>query len=202
MVIVGGAGVSAHRIDEYLQAARLSIDPARVEIELDMTPGIALADAVLADIDRNRDGSLSTEERRAYGRLVLSALELEIDGTRVPLQPGGSSFPEADAVRRGEGTIRLQSSAILPRLSDGVHQLRFRNRHHPARSVYLANALAPRSYRIVVTAQRRDADQTELAVDYVLRAAPAGSAVAWLLGSLAGVTVLSALLLRRRSRYH
>jgi hypothetical protein len=202
MVIVAGTGVWAHRIDEYLQAARLSIDPGRVEIELDVTPGIALADAVLADIDRNRDGSLSAEEQRAYGRLVLSALELEIDGTSVPLQPGGFSFPEAGAVRRGEGTVRLQSSAMLPRLSDGVHQLRFRNRHHPARSVYLANALAPRSHRIVITAQRRDADQTELAVEYILRAAPAGSAVAWLLGSLAGVTVLSALLLRRRNGYH
>ncbi|HXI29434.1 MAG TPA: hypothetical protein VNG89_13440, partial [Vicinamibacterales bacterium] len=51
------ARVSAHRRDEYLQAARLAIDPGRVQIELDLTPGIALAEAILADIDRNRDGS-------------------------------------------------------------------------------------------------------------------------------------------------
>ena len=59
MAIVGSAEVSAHRADEYLQAARLAIDPARVQIELDLTPGIALAEAIIADIDRNRDGSLS-----------------------------------------------------------------------------------------------------------------------------------------------
>src|SRR4029077_12878461 len=82
MAIAGGAGVSAHRADEYLQAARLAIAPGRVQLELDMTPGIALAEASLADIDRDRDGSLSVEEQRAYARLVLGALDLEIDGRR------------------------------------------------------------------------------------------------------------------------
>ena len=52
-----------------------------MQIELDLTPGIALAEAILADIDRNRDGSLSPDEQRAYGSLVLSALTLEVDGT-------------------------------------------------------------------------------------------------------------------------
>ena len=117
MAIVGGAEVSAHRRDEYLQAARLAIDPGRVQIELDLTPGIALAEAIIADIDRNRDGSLSADEQRAYGRLVLSALELEVDGTPLRAQLGASSFPDAEAMRRGEGTIRLHSAATLPRLS-------------------------------------------------------------------------------------
>ena len=75
--------MSAHRRDEYLQAARLAIDPDRVQLELDLTPGIALAEAIIADIDRNRDGSLSQDEQRAYGSLVLSALTLEVDGTPV-----------------------------------------------------------------------------------------------------------------------
>ena len=197
MVIAGGSGLSAHRTDEYLQAARLAIDPGRVEIELDLTPGIALADAILADVDRNHDGSLSAEEQRAYGSLVVSALDLEIDGARLPLALAASSFPEPGAVRRGEGTIRLHPAATLPPLSAGAHQLSFRNRHHPARSVYLANALVPRSYRVVVTAQRRDADQTELTIDYVLSAAPAGPGGAWLLGGLAVAAVLSALLMRQ-----
>ena len=67
--------MSAHRRDEYLQAARLAIDPGGVQLELDLTPGIALAEAIIADIDRNRDGSLSDDEQRAYGRLVLSCAE-------------------------------------------------------------------------------------------------------------------------------
>ena len=200
MALAGGAGVSAHRTDEYLQAARVAIDPGRVQIELDLTPGIALADAILADIDRNRDGSLSAEEQRAYARLVLDAVDLEVDGTRLPVQLSDAGFPDVDAVRRGEGTIRLHAGALLPRVPAGVHHLLFRNTHHRDRSVYLATALVPSSARVAVTAQQRDRDQTELTIEYVLRAAPATSRVAWLMSSLAAATVLSALLMRRASR--
>ena len=86
LAIAGGAELSAHRTDEYLQAARLAIDPWTVHIELDLTPGMALAESIIADIDRNRDGSLSAEEQRAYGSLVLSALTLEVDGMPVRAQ--------------------------------------------------------------------------------------------------------------------
>jgi hypothetical protein len=196
MVIVGSAEVSAHRADEYLQAARLAIDPARVQIELDLTPGIALAEAILADIDRNRDGSLSADEQRAYESQVLTALELEVDGMPLRVQLDASSFPPVDAMSHGEGTIRLHLAAILPRLSAGFHQLWFRNRHHSNGSVYLANALVPGSDQVAITGQRRDGDQTELTIDYTLRAAPASSMGAWLLGGLAAATMLSVLLKR------
>ena len=139
-----------------------------MHIELDLTPGIALAEAIIADIDRNRDGSLSPDEQRAYGTLVMSALTLEVDGTPVRAQLGATDFPDAEAMRRGEGTIRIQSTATLPRLSIGPHQLLFRNRHHPDRSVYLANALVPDSDKVAVTAQRRDVDQRELIIEYVV----------------------------------
>jgi hypothetical protein len=195
MAVIVGAEVSAHRRDEYLQAARIAIDPGRVQIELDLTPGIALAEGILADIDRHRDGSLSAEEQRAYASSVLSALQLDVDGTPLRVRLGAFSFPDAGAMRRGEGTIRLQSAAMLPQLSIGIHQLLFRNRHDPDRSVYLANALVPESDQVGVTAQRRDGDQRELIIDYVLRGAPATSTPVSLLASLAAATVLSALLI-------
>jgi hypothetical protein len=195
--IVAGAEVSAHRRDEYLQAARLAIDPGAVELELDLTPGIALAEAIIADIDRNRDLSLSEDEQRAYASLAISALTIEVDGTPVRAQLGATSFPDAEALRRGEGTIRLQSTAALPRLSMGPHQLLFRNSHHPDRSVYLANALVPDSDAVRVTAQRRDGDQTELTIDYVLRPAPATSTAAWLMGSIVGAMALLVIGIRR-----
>lgn len=194
--VAAAAEVSAHRRDEYLQAARIAIEPGAVQLELNLTPGIDLADAIVADIDRNRDGSLSKEEQRAYGILVLSALTLEVDGTPVRAQLTGFSFPDIDAVKRGEGTIRLQLGGTLPRLSAGSHQLLFRNRHNPNRSVYLANALVPATADVTVTAQRRDPDQTELTIDYLLRAAPPRLAPAWLLGGLAVAVVLSRLLIR------
>lgn len=194
--LAGAADLSAHRRDEFLQAARIGIDAGAIDLELNLTPGIELADAIVADIDRDRDGALSKDEQRAYGNLVLGALTLEVDGTPVPARVTGFSFPRVDAVKRGEGTIRMQLAGTLPRLSAGPHQLLFRNRHNPNRSVYLANALVPATPDVTVTAQRRDPDQTELTIDYLLRAAPAPLAPAWLLGGLAITVLLSGLLIR------
>ncbi|MEO6235708.1 MAG: hypothetical protein ABIQ52_01850 [Vicinamibacterales bacterium] len=196
MTAAAAVELSAHRRDEYLQAARIAIDPARVQIELDLTPGIALADAILDAIDRSRDGVLSAAEQQSYAALVLGALALEIDGTPLRLQLGAATFPDVDAVRRGEGTIRLASAAVLQRQAAGLHQLTFRNRHHRERSVYLANALVPESRDIAVTAQRRDSDQTELTIDYVVRGTLRKGASPWLVAGIAIASVLSLLLIR------
>jgi hypothetical protein len=198
--LVVGAEVSAHRTDEYLQAARLAIEPTGVEIELDLTPGIAFAETILAAIDRNHDGSLSPDEQRVYGSSVVSALQLEVDGRRLPLELAVSSFPDPDAIRRGEGTIRIHSTGTLRRLTVGVHQLLFRNGHHPDGSVYLANALVPASDWVAVTAQRRDGEQRELMIDFVTRPRAATWTPVWLFGSIAGAAGLAGLLRRRSQR--
>jgi hypothetical protein len=194
--LAGSADVSAHRRDEYLQAARVAIDPSRVQLELDLTPGIALAEAIIADVDVNRDGALSADEQRAYGNLVLSALDFDVDGRRLPLEMNTSSFPGIEALRAGEGAIRLHAAAALPPLASGAHQLLFRNRHHPDRSVYLANALVPENNRVAITAQRRDGSQSELTIEYELRDVPGASRAVWFFGSIAVAAVLSALLMR------
>jgi hypothetical protein len=195
--VATAAYVSAHRRDEYLQAARIAIEPDAVQLELNMTPGIELADAIVAEIDRNRDGSLSPDEQRAYAAAVLGALTLEVDGTPVRTQLTAATFPDVDTMKRGEGSIRMQLAGTLPRLSAGAHALLFRNRHRRDRSVYLANALVPASPDVTVTAQRRDVDQTELTIDYLLRAAPPRPNPAWLL-ALAVAVLLSGLLISRQ----
>jgi hypothetical protein len=166
-----GGQLSAHRLDEYLQAARLAVEPGHVDVELDLTPGVSVAQSIISDIDRNGDGSLSLEETRDYERRVLAAVTMEIDGQAVPLQPGVATFPDVGAFRRGDGTIRLRSSAALPRLSAGAHQLLFRNTHRRDVSVYLANALVPDTDGIAITAQRRDGDQSELMIEFLSRPA-------------------------------
>ena len=169
LVLAAGAAASAHRQDEYLQAARLAIDPDRVQIALDLTPGIAVADRVLAEIDADADQSISPDEARAYASRVLSALAFDVDGVPLCAELVDSAVPPADAVRRGEGTTRVQAVARLPPLADGRHQLRYRNSYRPDISVYLANTLVPASDRVTVAAQRRDVDQRDLLVDYNLR---------------------------------
>ena len=195
LVSVGGAELSAHRRDEYLQAARLSIEPDSVHVELDLTPGIALAESIIADIDRNQDGLLSADEQAAYGSLVLSAIEVDVDGRRLDMRLGNARYPDFNAMRRGEGTIQLQLATGLEGQSPGTHQLLFRNTHRPDGGVYLANALVPESDRVAIARQQRDGNQSELVIDYVVRL-PAPGTHPWLLSGLVVSAALSALLLR------
>ena len=168
IAVIVSTTLSAHRRDEYLQAARLAIDPDRVQIELDLTPGIAVAEVVLAEIDRDADGSISAAEVRAYAERVLSAIALDVDGMPLGVELVDSDFPTTDTVRRGEGTTRIHAVALMPGLVDGLHHLRYRNTYRSDIGVYLANALVPASDRVTVAAQRRDVDQRDLVVDYRL----------------------------------
>jgi hypothetical protein len=162
--------MSAHRKDEYLQAARLDIQPNRARIELDLTPGMAVADAVLAEIDTDRNGSISQEEARTYVAHVLTGITVDVDGFPLAIQAGDSTFPTVEATRNGEGTIRIDLLASMPHLGTGPHHLNYRNTHRRDISVYLANALVPESDQVAVTGQDRDGDQHDLSVAYVLRA--------------------------------
>jgi hypothetical protein len=83
LIVGAGSSTSAHRRDEYLQAARIAIDPDRVRVEVDLTAGIAVADAVLAGIDRDHDGTISPEETQAYTAAVRQELWLDVDGQPV-----------------------------------------------------------------------------------------------------------------------
>jgi hypothetical protein len=198
--VLAGTGASAHRLDECLQAARIAVEPGRVHLELDLTPGVEAAETIIGEIDGDRDGSLSFDEQQAYARRVLAAIELASDGRRLDLAPGGALspaagvFPAVDALRRGEGTIRLRVQTALPPQPAGGHRVFFRNGYRPDLSVYLANALVPQSDRIAVTAQRHDALQRDLTIDYVVRPGRAAPSSGWLLGGVA--TILTGLLLR------
>ena len=190
MTLLAATDVSAHRTEDYLQAARIGVEPDRVQVTLDLTPGTGVAESFIAAIDRDGDGSLSAEEQRAYAGQMVSALQVELDGLSLRTRIRASSFPEATAVRRGEGTIRLEIEAAVPDTSPGSHRLVFRNAHLAGHSAYLANALVPESDRVAVTAQRRDRDQSELAIEYTVKGRPAAAALAWIFGSVAGAVLL------------
>ena len=184
IVIGGSTEVLAHRSADYLQAARIEVEPDRILMTLDLTPGVAVAESLMADVDHDRDGVLSEEEQRAYARQMVGALSVECDERPLEGQLVSWTFPEPSAFRRGEGTIRLQIQATLPRVSAGSHQLFFRNTHLAGHSAYLANALVPESPLVKVTAQRRDSDQSELTIEYTVQAHSPGAASAWLLSSV------------------
>jgi len=104
----------AHRLDEYLQATRVSIDVDRVSVEIDLTAGTSVAASVFGWIDTDADGQLSGAERAAYARQVIDSVMLTADGHRVTLAVNGCDFPDRREMTEGIGTVRLRASARLP----------------------------------------------------------------------------------------
>jgi hypothetical protein len=195
MVVCATSDLSAHRRDELLQAARLAIAPDRVELQLDVTPGIERAEAVIARIDRDRDGAFSADEKAAYVADVMSTIVVRIDDRPVGGPSPSADFPDAVALRSGNGTIRLSSTIVLPRIGDGAHSVSFRNDHQPESSVYLVNALVPDGDRIVINRQTRDPEQRTLTIDYTISGEQFATLPVWLFGG--GAAMWAALRIRR-----
>ena len=198
LVLLASGAASAHRRDEYLQATRVAIDPDRIEVELDLTPGIAVAEQVLAEIDADGNRSISDAEARAYLDRVLGGMAVDLDGTPLPLQRVDSHVPEVAAMLSGDGTIRLHAAAALPRVSAGTHHLRYRNSHRSDIGAYLVNALVPASDRVDVVSQRRDLAQRDATIEYALGADPATRVRGGLSLAFAGALVWSTVMWRRR----
>jgi hypothetical protein len=183
----------AHRLDEYLQATRVSIDVDRVGLDIALTPGASVAPQVLEWIDTNRDGEISAAEGDVYARLMIGSVALSVDGRPEPVTLVDAGFPDVRDLRLGEGTIRLRAIARLSAATVGRHRVSYVNSHRPEASVYLVNALVPDDPRIRIADQHRDEAQHGLTVDYSVRPWTRG----WL---LAGVAVIGALIVTRKPR--
>lgn len=184
-IAAGSTGVAAHRLDECLQAARIAVEPERIALELDVTPGVAIAESFIAEIDRDRDGTIAGPEQQEFIRRILGSVDLSLDGRRIELSDRTATFPELAALRTGEGMIQLRADGAVPMPSAGAHQVSFRNRYRGDVSVYLANALVPDSDRVAITAQHHSGEQRELLIDYELRAQTATVPWPWIAAAAA-----------------
>jgi hypothetical protein len=161
----------AHRLDEYLQATRVAVALDRVELRIDLTPGVAVFPQLLPQIDPDANGSISRKEGNTYAQAVLRDLRLELDGHETPLKLGQVSFPPRAELEAGERVIRLTAVGRFPKLKPGSHELLFRNDHMPGISVYLVNALVPENKRLAITQQVRDGAQRLYQLSFELKPA-------------------------------
>ena len=113
IVALASASPSAHRLDEYLQAARVNLARNAVELEIDLTPGASVAEAVIALVDADGDNAITPVEAESYGRSVLNDILVELDGSRVALTLARVEVPSLDAMRHGMGTIQLRATAVV-----------------------------------------------------------------------------------------
>jgi hypothetical protein len=156
-----GGVAAAHRLDEYLQATLIGVTRDATEVEIQLTPGVAMLPVLMAVIDQDRDGQFSSEEERAYVGRVAREVELRVDGVPAPLSLIESQFSTIEAMRAGLGTIRMKL-----RTARSGHELRFENRHLPQVSAYLVNCLAAPADRLVVRRQKRDQAQRSIEFEY------------------------------------
>ena len=163
------ASPSAHRLDEYLQATRVSLSHPRVELEMDLTPGASVAEDIISLIDRDGDKRISPAEAERYARHVLADVSIELDGRAVALTLHHVEAPPLDEMRHGLGAIQLRASADVTSRMSFRRELHFQNNHHPESSVYLVNALMPIDPGITVVAQTRDATQRDARIEYSVR---------------------------------
>jgi hypothetical protein len=181
------AAVSAHVVDEYMEAAQIAVASDGVRVELRFTPGVDVADRVLALIDLDRNGEISQAEGEGYVQRVLQDVALSLDSRQMPLTLIGLEFPAIERIKGGTGTIRIDLKTAAPLSAPGLHQLSFRNDHLPDIAQYGANVLVPETTTIQIGAQRRDEFQHVLQTEF--RILP--SATPW--GSWRIITPLSGL---------
>jgi hypothetical protein len=197
-VLAMPAESAAHRLDEYLQAARVSLARDRITLEVDLTPGADIAPAIVALLDGDGDNTISPIEAGTYGQAVLSDLALELDGRPVAVMLTRVEAPSIDDMRDGIGAIQLRAEGHIDAVAAGRRYLSFRNNHRPAASVYLVNALVPEDADVRVEGQRRDPRQQGVRVEYTV--GPRWRAqLLWLVLCAAGLSTLMAL---RRARSH
>jgi hypothetical protein len=160
--------IFAHRLDEYLQATLVTIEPGEIRLQINLTPGVAVAGQVLTQVDRDRDGLISTNEAQAYSELLKRDLTVRLDRRKVALKLTASNFPAPAELRTGWGIIQLEFSATIGPLAAGAHRLTVRNRHLPALSVYLFNAAQPKSGSVRVTDQKRNESQSTGEIEFTI----------------------------------
>ena len=202
---------AAAHAEHYAQSAYLRLDPERVTVELDLSPGSKVAGEVVKTIDTNHDGRIDDAEGRAYAGVVLAALAIQIDGEPRALTVTEAHYPPAEHLATGEDKLSLAFVATFPALAPGAHQIRFSNGHHPVESAYLAHTFTE-TKRVILGKQRRDATQQELTGDYRVagasevieapRAAPGktGGHVQGLALGIGVIAVLGASIARSRRR--
>ena len=190
LVLASSIGADAHRLDEYLQAARVAVWSTGIVVHLDLTPGVSLASDVIATVDRDGDGRMSPLEAEAYGRVVLGDVSARLDGAPLGLTLTRVEVPTSGEIRDGVGTIRIEAAGATHAGRPGPHQFELRNTHRSESSVYLANALAPQDADIRIVQQRRDRRQQVFSLDYEVRGSK-GAAARWLVAAAAALTALS-----------
>jgi hypothetical protein len=188
-----------HQLDEYLQATLVAIEPGDIRLLINLTPGTEVAAQVLAQIDRDGDGVISSAEAAAYADALNQDLVVRLDDRPYELTLTASNFPPPEDLRTGWGIIQLEYRVACGEFAGGPHRLTVQNRHQHNVSAYLLNAAQPKSPALQITAQKRNYNQSTGEIQFTFQSPRKAAPTAAIIGSLAALLIAGAAWLLRVS---
>jgi hypothetical protein len=160
------ASAEAHRLDEYMQATLVAIAPGDIRLQINLTPGVKVAERIIGLIDADGDGAIAPAEADAYAAAVNQDLAIRVDRKSVIAKVAAHNFPPPEELRTGAGIIQIELAVAPGGFGDGPHRLDFANGHLPEFSVYLFNAAQPSGGQPRILEQVRNRTQSECAVAF------------------------------------
>ena len=188
VVLARPAAALAHPLDVYLQASYITIAPAQMVVELDLSPGVLVAPQALKELDTNNDGQISDAEGQVYSASILRNVTLQVDGKPLLLEMTKIEMPSYLALQAGYGTIRVFTHTALADGLTGTHQIAYTNANASTGVTYQVNAFVDKGVAITLGKQNRDSTQQTLTVDYAI----SGATLATPLPSTAATTPATA----------
>lgn len=172
-LLLPASPASAHPLDVYLQAMYLTLAPAAVQVELDLSPGVLVAPRVLAALDADGNQTVSDAEGRVYAEQVLGSVQLSADDT--PLTPiiDSVDIPAFPVLQAGYGTVKITASATGAPTAVGEHRVQWRNGSTDTQAAFQVNSFVAPHARLAIGTQQRDAAQRSIAVTYRITDSPA-----------------------------
>jgi hypothetical protein len=165
LVLAMQTAAFAHEVDEYLQAALISLERDHLDVQLRLVPGADVFSQVFAAIDTDGNGVVSDAEKQAYAQTVLRDLTFSANGKRVAAEIVAIQFPTVDLMKEGIGEIALGFRVLVAKPA-AHRQFVLENHHQRAISAYLVNCLKPRDPALHIVSQHRSADQARYELDY------------------------------------
>ncbi len=158
---------AAHPVDEAVQSAYLTLARGEVRLELDLTPGTAVAAALLSSLDANTDQHVDDAEAQAYALRVLQQSSLSLDGVTTAWRLEKVSVPPYQGLKLQGDTLRIFAAAGRAERA-GAHTLRYANHYEPAKSQCIANVFiqAGEGWRYRVERQQHSDDGRLLTVAF------------------------------------
>lgn len=158
----------AHPSDAYLQASYITIHSSRIEIELNLTPGVLVAPQVLPELDKNNDQQISEAEGAAYVNDVVRNLAVQVDERALALDVSKIELPTYLNLQAGYGIIRVVASAAFDKNTSGAHQLLYKNNNAPAGVAYQVNVLVGKDTSIALGQIIRNENQQRFSLEFTI----------------------------------